>query len=105
MKEIENSEERESVKIKKFTASTEVEQCHILFISDKNSDKVGELVKKYKSKCTLVVSEKEGKLKDGSIINFVMKDGKLKYEVSKTNATKHKLTIGQSLTAGADNIE
>jgi len=95
----------QSVKIKKFTASTEVEQCHILFISDKNSDKVGELVKKYKSKCTLVVSEKEGKLKDGSIINFVMKDGKLKYEVSKTNATKHKLTIGQSLTAGADNIE
>jgi len=95
----------QTVKIKKYATAADVEQCHILFISDKSSDKIPELVKKYKSKCTLIVTEKEGKLKDGSIINFIMQEGKLKYEVSKTNATKHKLTVGQSLTGGAINIE
>jgi hypothetical protein len=95
----------QTIKIKKYTATADIEQCHILFIAEKNSDKIAELVKKYKSKSTLIVSEKDGKLKDGSVINFVMKDNKLKYEVSKTNATKHKLTVGQSLTSIADKVE
>lgn len=95
----------QTIKIKKYDAVANVEQCHILFISEKNSDKVSELAKKFKSKSTLIVSEKEGKMKDGAIINFVMRDTKLKYEVSKTNATKHKLTVGQSLTSIADKVE
>lgn len=95
----------QSIKIKEYETVSEIEQCHILFISEKNSDKVSELVKKYKSKSTLIVSEKEGKMKDGSIINFVRRDNKLTIEVSKTNATKHKLTVGQSLTSIADKVE
>jgi hypothetical protein len=76
-----------------------------LFVAEKNSDKIVDLVKKYKSKSTLIVSEKEGKLKDGSMINFVWRESKLKLEISKTNAEKHKLTIGQSLTSIADKVE
>lgn len=95
----------QTIKIKKYDAVADVEQCHILFVAEKNSDKVAEMVKKYKSKSTLIVTEKEGKMKDGAIINFIMKDGKLKYEVSKTNATKHNLTVGQSLTSIADKVE
>lgn len=95
----------QTIKIKKYDAIADIEQSHILFVSDKFSTNITSLVKKYKSKSTLIVSEKEGILKDGSIINFVMKSNKLKYEVSKTNASKHKLTIGQSLTSIADNVE
>lgn len=95
----------QTIKIKKYDAVADIEQCHILFVAEKNSDKVGDLVKKYKSKSTLIVSEKEGKMKDGAIINFVWRDSKLKYEVSKTNAEKHKLTVGQSLTSIADKVE
>jgi hypothetical protein len=95
----------QTIKIKKYDAVADIEQCHILFVAEKNSDKVAELVKKYKSKSTLIVSEKEGKMKDGSIINFVMRDNKLKYEVSKVNASKHNLTVGQSLTSIADKVE
>ena len=95
----------QTIKIKKYETVADVEQCHILFVAEKNSDKVSDMVKKYKSKSTLIVTEKEGKMKDGSIINFIMKDGKLKYEVSKTNATKHNLTVGQTLTSIADKVE
>jgi len=95
----------QSIKIKKMDAVDDNEQYHILFVAEKNSDKIVDLVKKYKSKSTLVVSEKEGKLKDGSMINFVWRESKLKLEISKTNAEKHKLTIGQSLTSIADKVE
>jgi len=95
----------QTIKIKKYDAVADIEQCHILFVAEKNSDKVVDLVKKYKSKSTLIVTEKEGKMKDGSIFNFVMKDNKLKFEVSKANAEKHKLTVGQSLTSIAYKVE
>ena len=95
----------QTIKIKKFDALDDIEQCHILFVAEKNSDKIVDLVKKYKSKSTLIVSEKEGKMKDGSIINFVWRDSKLKFEISKTNAEKHKLTVGQSLTSISDKVE
>lgn len=95
----------QTIKIKKYDETSEIEKCHILFVAEKNSDKVSDLVKKYKSNSTLVVSEKEGKMKDGAIFNFVWRDNKLKYEMSKTNATKHKLTVGQTLTNSADKIE
>jgi hypothetical protein len=95
----------QTIKIKKYEAVSEIEKCHILFVAEKNSDKVSDLVKKFKSNSTLVVSEKEGKMKDGAIFNFIWRDNKLKYEMSKTNATKHKLTVGQTLTNSADKIE
>ncbi len=95
----------QTIKIKKYDAVSEIEKCHILFVAEKNSDKVSDLVKKFKSNSTLIVSEKEGKMKDGAIFNFIWRDNKLKYEMSKTNATKHKLTVGQTLTNSADKIE
>lgn len=95
----------QTIKIRKYSSINEVEESHILFVADKYSSNVAALAKKYKSKCTLIVSEKDGVLKDGAIINFVNKGTSLKYEISKTNAGKHKLTIGQTLTSSAENIE
>jgi len=63
------------------------------------------MVKKFKSKSTLIVSEKEGAMKDGSIINFIIRNNRQSYELSKTNATKHKLIIGKQLTELAVKVE
>lgn len=95
----------QSIKIKSFSNYNEISACHILVVTPDNSDKVGDLVKKFKTKSTLIVTEKEGKLKDGSIINFVVKDHKQSYELSKTNASKHKLVIGSKLENLASKVE
>lgn len=95
----------QAIKIKNFTSSSEVTTCHILIITPENSDKVSELVKKFKSKSTLVVTEKEGKLKEGAIINFVIHNNKQSFELSKTNATKLKLVIGTKIEGYASKIE
>lgn len=95
----------QAIKIRSFMNMGEITPCHILVVAPDMSDKVGELVKKFKSKSTLIVSEKEGKLKDGAIINFVIKDNKQSYELSKTNAAKHKLVVGSKLENLAARVE
>jgi hypothetical protein len=93
------------IAIKKFTHQSQITDCHILYVTGSNSEKIAELTKKFKDKSTLIVSEKEGLLKSGSIINFIVQGNKQTYELSKTNATKHKLIIGSTLTNLAANVE
>jgi len=95
----------QAIKIKNFATSSEVTTCHILIITPEFSDKVADMVKKFKSKSTLVVSEKEGKLKDGAVINFVISKNKQSFELSKTNANKIKLVIGTKIEGYASKIE
>lgn len=95
----------QAIKIKNYMSISEIASCHILFVAPELSDKVGELVKKFKSKSMLIVTEKEGKLKDGAIINFVINNNKQSFEISKTNAAKHKLVVGSKLEQLAAKVE
>ena len=95
----------QSIKIIPFSESSLVTACHILFITREQADKTAALVKKFKANGTLIISEKEGALKDGSIINFIIRNNRQTYELSKTNASKHKLIIGKQLTELAAKVE
>jgi YfiR/HmsC-like len=95
----------QSIKVNQYTDAATVVPCHILFITKEQSDKTAAMVKKFKSKGTLIITEKEGSLKEGSIINFVIRNNRQSYELSKTNAGKHKLIIGKQLTELAAKVE
>lgn len=95
----------QAIKVKNFMSVSEITACHILIITPDNSDKVAELVKKFKSKSTLIVTEKEGKLKEGAVINFVIHNNRQSFELSKTNANKIKLVIGTKIEGYAARIE
>jgi hypothetical protein len=94
----------QTIKVAQYNESN-VAACHILFVTKEQSDKTTAMVKKFKSKGTLIITEKEGSLKDGSIINFVIRNNRQSYELSKTNAGKHKLIIGKQLTELAAKVE
>jgi hypothetical protein len=87
----------QAIKVYQFSKTSEIEDCHILFIARDKSDNTAELAKKYRSKSTLIITEKEKMLKEGAIINFIVKNNKVAYEVSKGNASRHKLTLGSQL--------
>lgn len=93
------------IKVSAVTDVNSLSAPHILFITKEHSDKTAAMVKKFKPKSTLIISEKEGALKDGAIINFIIRNNKQSYELSKTNATKHKLIIGKQLTELAVKVE
>lgn len=93
------------IKVSQFSDQASITPCHILYIAKENSDKTAAMVKKFKAKGTLVICEKEGALKDGAIINFIIRNNRQSYELSKTNAVKHKLIIGKQLTELAVKVE
>lgn len=93
------------IRVSEFRNADEITPCHILFITKEKSSQTAELVKKFKAKNTLIITEKEGAMKDGAIINFIIRNNKQSYELSKTNAGKHKLVIGKQLTDLAVKVE
>lgn len=89
----------QDVVIKQFKSVDEVTDCQVIYVSKKISfarnatkllDKVG--------KDTLVMSEEEGATEHGSMINFVVRDSRLRFELSKSNAQAANIQFGQKLT-------
>jgi hypothetical protein len=83
--------------IKKFAPSATAFNCHILFISDEESDHIKKVVAYTAGTPTLLVTETEGVTRKGSCINFVQVDDHLKLEISKTNIEKRNLDIATEL--------
>jgi hypothetical protein len=69
----------------------------MLIITNEKNDLLPKLIVKLKGKSTLIISEKEGAIKAGSIINFVIKDSKQKFELSVNNAEKSSLRVSKTL--------
>ncbi|MFI5151400.1 MAG: YfiR family protein [Bacteroidia bacterium] len=80
-------------------------KCHILFLPTENIAQFADIGMKLKGHGTLLVTEKEGMIKKGSAVNFVMVDSKIKFQLSKINAEKQKLKISHELEALAVNNE
>ncbi len=87
----------QKIEIKNISSAAEAAQCHIVYILPDNSSQLGELVIKVKSSSILIVTENQGLVKQGSGINFVVIDNKLKYELNKQNIENHKLKVGSQL--------
>lgn len=94
----------QSISIKKYSSKTEIEKAHILFIAEDKSDQLTALTSQLKSKSTLIVTEKDGYLSKGAVINFVLDGSKQTYEISLPNAKKYNLVIATKLTSLAHKV-
>jgi len=91
----------QNIVVKKFSSIDEVTDCQILYISqlvnyNKNAEIVGAKLKKSNS---LIITESNGAVNNGSMINFVVRDEVLKFEISETNAQQYGLAFSSSLTS------
>jgi len=73
--------------IRHFYTAEEISECDILFISENSKISLKEILDKTKSKNTLTISEQEGYAKQGTAINFIVINAKLKFEAN-TKALK-----------------
>lgn len=85
--------------VQKYASKSEIDKVHILYLAEDKSDQISSVTTMLKSKSTLIVTEKEGYLSKGAVINFVLDGSKQAYEVSKTNAKKYNLIIATKLTS------
>lgn len=95
----------QSLKVKLFNSSSEIERCHILYIDKSKAAEVKDLASKYKSQASLIVSDRAEGLKNGAMINFLFQNNRIQFEISKTNATKSKLVLNSQLAGYAVKVE
>lgn len=77
----------QDIVIKEFKNVDELEDCQVVFIgSAGNYNKNHETILNKVGKNTLIITEAEGATNKGSMINFVVRDDILKFEIHKKNA-------------------
>lgn len=79
----------QDVVIKEFKNADELQDCQVVYVSNNIgfSRNSATIVSKTKNKDTLIITETEGATNSGSMINFVVRDEKLKFELHKKNAS------------------
>ena len=85
------------VQIKKLENPSEAADVNILLISASSSDQLASAKASYQGLPTLIVCEEEGLVKAGAGINFVSEDGRLHFEISKSNIEAHSLKVSSQL--------
>jgi hypothetical protein len=75
----------------------------IVFVDNWQSDRINTLVQKTAGRHTLIVSETEGLINQGSMINFVPINGVMKFEMNKENLRKNNLMASSALEKMATN--
>lgn len=76
---------------------TEAARCHILFISPSEKDNVRKIVEGLHHASVLTISETDHFVDAGGMINFVIEDNKIRFEINNTAAKKAGLQISSKL--------
>jgi len=87
----------QQIEIKKLSDTPSVGKIHLLYISKDKSSDISALVSSVTKEAVLVVTENTGALGKGSIINFVIVNNNLKFELNIETASEHKLIVGSRL--------
>lgn len=74
-----------------------IRKCHVLFICCTEKQSHRDIINSVKSYSILTVGEKEGILETGGIINFLMEENKVRFEINLAAAKRVKLKIRSNL--------
>lgn len=83
--------------VRKLDDLSAVGECHVLYIPNGKSKSLESVLEKTAGKSTLVITEKNGLAKKGSGINFILKDGRWKFELNKAATEKAGLKVSSDL--------
>ena len=86
------------LEVKKYNSISEIDDCNILFVSQNVAGDLGQIDSNTDSKPILIITDMPGLATQGSVINFVEKDGKIKFELNESSASSRGLIVSGSLT-------
>ncbi len=85
--------------VKKYDSIEEIDDCNILFISENTISNLIEIDVGTSSKPILIITDTPGMAKKGSVINFVEKDGRIRFELNESKASSRGLVVSGSLAS------
>jgi hypothetical protein len=87
----------QDINIIRYKTPQEITTCHILFVPFAKTKQVPEILGILNGKSTLIITEKAGALDEGSAINFVILQDKMKFELKLENAVKFGIKFSSKL--------
>ena len=72
-------------------------KCHLLFICSSEEKSINEIINLVKDHSVLTIGDMQGFLESGGIINFIMEEKKIRFEINMTAAKRAKLKIRSQL--------
>jgi len=74
--------DQRDIQIKYFESSDQMNGCQILFIPESKKRQLNRIIDKIRDQNTLVISEIEGALSSGVMINFLLLEKRIKFEIN-----------------------
>jgi len=87
----------QNIEVIRYKAPTEIQNCHILFVPFARTKQITEVIAAMNGKSTLIITEKSGALDEGSAINFVILEDKMKFELKPENASRFGIKFSSKL--------
>lgn len=87
-----------AIKVTKITSPSEIRKCNILFVPAAKSAALSDVIAKVSTQPILIITEEPGLGSKGSDINFIMKEGKLAFELNQTAVSRQNLKIANELS-------
>lgn len=85
------------IKVERLSGPGEIGRCRVLFVSRSEAGRLEEIVKAVGQRRVLTVGEGPGFASRGLAINFVIDDGKLRFEINRKAAARAGLEISSQL--------
>ncbi|MBI2967179.1 MAG: YfiR family protein [Bacteroidetes bacterium] len=85
------------LEVKTFSSVESITYCHILYVVTDKVDIITAIQNKINSENTLLITDREGMIKLGAGINFVVINNKLEFELNRTGIQKVGLSVGSGL--------
>jgi hypothetical protein len=93
-----------AVSVKRVRPGESLSGVHILFIGRAENERLGQLAQAAQPRAILTVTETDGALAKGSMINFVLVDRRVRFEVALDSAEKGGLRLSSRLLAVAQQV-
>jgi len=85
------------VRVKRYHDVQEISTCHMLFISSLEGHRLPEIFKALKNKSVLTIGDMPQFNQSGGVINFILEDNKVRFEINSKAADQAGLTISSHL--------
>ncbi len=83
--------------VKVFNSVDQIGKCNMLFIPATQSDQIDNVKSRLLNSATLIISEKNGLGKRGSGINFIVENGRWRFELNRSVVENQNLKVSSEL--------
>jgi hypothetical protein len=96
---------QQQIEVRKLSKTLKVSKCHLLYISSEFAELLPQIASELSNKPTLIVTDIEGSLENGSSLNFLFIEKGWQFELNTQSAEKKNLFIGSTLKSLARSVK